>query len=149
MKPLFIKKNGTVSKVSGIIMNLIPSYTLAEYNALTHKPLLWVRTDEEYAQIPSTDVSYGSGSVKDALDDLNTAVDLCECLVVSATSVNSLPVTINNENITSDMVVINSVVNNVSAQLSDWSWETANGSITLSGTIKGTTNIMLYLVKSR
>ena len=69
MKPLFIKKNGTVSKVSGIIMNLIPSYTMAEYNALTHKPLLWVRTDEDYAQIPSTDVSYGSGSVKDALDD--------------------------------------------------------------------------------
>ena len=72
MKPLFIKKNGTVSKVSGIIMNLIPSYTMAEYNALTHKPLLWVRTDEEYAQIPSEDVSYGSGSVKDALDGLNT-----------------------------------------------------------------------------
>ncbi len=71
MKPLFIKKNGTVSKVSGIIMNLIPSYTLAEYNALTHKPLFWVRTDEEYAQIPSEDVSYGSGSVKDALDVLN------------------------------------------------------------------------------
>ena len=68
MKPLFIKKNGTVSKVSGIIMNLIPSYTLAEYNALTHKPLLWIRTDEEYAQIPSEDVSYGSGSVKDVLD---------------------------------------------------------------------------------
>ena len=68
MKPLFIKKNGTVSKVSGIIMNLIPSYTLAEYNALTHKPLLWVRTDEEYAQIPASDVSYGSGSVEDALD---------------------------------------------------------------------------------
>lgn len=71
MKPLFIKKNGTVSKVSGIVMNLIPSYTLAEYNALTHKPLLWVRTDEDYAQIPSEDVSYGSGSVKDALDELN------------------------------------------------------------------------------
>ena len=70
MKPLFIKKNGTVSKVSGIIMNLIPSYTMAEYNALTHKPLFWVRTDEEYAQIPSEDVSYGSGSVKDELDEL-------------------------------------------------------------------------------
>lgn len=74
MKPLFIKKNGTVSKVSGIIMNLIPSYTLAEYNALTHKPLLWVRTDEEYAQIPSTDVSYGSGSVKDSLDGLTNDI---------------------------------------------------------------------------
>ena len=68
MKPLFIKKNGTVSKVSGIIMNLIPSYTMAEYNALTHKPLFWVRTDEDYAQIPASDVSYGSGSVEDALD---------------------------------------------------------------------------------
>ena len=76
MKPLFIKKNGTVSKVSGIIMNLIPSYTLAEYNALTHKPLLWVRTDEEYAQIPATDVSYGSGSVEDALDDMFTEMTL-------------------------------------------------------------------------
>lgn len=74
MKPLFIKKNGTVSKVGGIIMNLIPSYTLAEYNALTHKPLLWVRTDEEYAQIPSEDVSYGDGSVKDALDGLQKTV---------------------------------------------------------------------------
>ena len=74
MKPLFIKKNGTVSKVSGIIMNLIPSYTLAEYNALTHKPLLWVRTDEEYAQIPSADVSYGNGSVKDALDNVKDEI---------------------------------------------------------------------------
>ena len=74
MKPLFIKKNGTVSKVSGIIMNLIPSYTMAEYNALIHKPLFWVRTDEEYAQIPATDVSYGSGSVKDALDGLGEKV---------------------------------------------------------------------------
>lgn len=99
--------------------------------------------------MPASNVTYGSGSVEDALDDLNTAVDLCECLVVSATSVSSLPLTISNANITSDMVVVNSVVNNVSAQLSDWSWETANGSITLSGTIKGTTNIMLYLVKSR
>lgn len=74
MKPLFIKKNGTVSKVSGIVMNLIPSYTLAEYNALTHKPLLWVRTDIEYAQIPASDVSYGSGSVEDALDGLGEMV---------------------------------------------------------------------------
>lgn len=82
MKPLFIKKNGTVSKVSGIIMNLIPSYTMAEYNALTHKPLLWVRTDEDYAQIPSEDVSYGSGSVKDALDNLNNL------LIVKTTKTN-------------------------------------------------------------
>lgn len=43
MKPLFIKKNGTVSKVSGIIMP---------------------------ASYPSANVTYGSGSVEDALDKL-------------------------------------------------------------------------------
>jgi len=74
MKPLFIKKNGTVSKVSGIVMNLIPSYTLAEYNALTHKPLFWVRTDEEYAQISSEDVSYGNSTVKEELDEINADI---------------------------------------------------------------------------
>lgn len=43
MKPLFIKKNGTVSKVSGIVMP---------------------------ASYPSSNVTYGSGSVKTALDGL-------------------------------------------------------------------------------
>lgn len=47
---------------------------MAEYNALTHKPLFWVRTDEDYAQIPSEDVSYGSGSVEDALDGLTASM---------------------------------------------------------------------------
>ena len=74
MKPLFIKKNGTVSKISGIVMNLIPSYTLAEYNALTHKPLFWVRTDEEYAQISSENVSYGNSTVKEELDEINADI---------------------------------------------------------------------------
>ena len=74
-------------------MNLIPSYTLAEYNALTHKPLFWVRTDEEYAQIPSTDVSYGSGSVKDALDGLNAMTKKKSYTCTTSTHTGSDPFT--------------------------------------------------------
>ena len=69
MKPLYIKKNGTSHKVAGIITALFPSYTLAEYTALDHKPLFWVRTDATYGAIPASMVSYDGGTVEDALDD--------------------------------------------------------------------------------
>ena len=88
-------------------------------------------------------------SVKDKIDDVETTAELRSCLVVTKSSISSLPTTISNANITSDMVVVNSVLSNPATQLSDWSWTTANGSITISGTISGTTNVTLYLMKSR
>lgn len=59
MKPLFIKKNGTVSKVSGIVMP---------------------------ASYPSSNVTYGSGSVEDALDD---AKIFYKDVVVAGASISS------------------------------------------------------------
>ena len=70
-------------------------------------------------------------------------------LVVSKSSVSSLPTTISNAAITDDMVCVNSTLSNPSAQLSDWTVTTSSGSVSISGTISGTTNITLYLSKSR
>lgn len=59
--------------VNGVLqagVNDIPSYTRAEYEALTEKPEYWICTDEDYEDLPSEYVTYGSGTVKDALDDL-------------------------------------------------------------------------------
>lgn len=48
----------------------LPEMTLAEWLALpvAERPKEWIRTDADYTDIPAENVSYGSGSVKDALD---------------------------------------------------------------------------------
>lgn len=48
----------------------LPEMTLAQWLALpvAERPKEWIRTDAEYTDIPAENVSYGSGSVKDALD---------------------------------------------------------------------------------
>ena len=78
-----------------------------------------------------------------------TAIAKCETLVVSVASFSALPQTITNANIEDDMVVVNSVLSNPSAQTGDWTVTTSNGSLTISGSISGSTTATLYLMKSR
>lgn len=76
-------------------------------------------------------------------------VDVLPTLVVEVSSFSSLPQTVTNANITSDMVVVNSVLGTPSAQTGDWTVTTANGSLTIAGNISGSTTLTLYLMKSR
>lgn len=71
------------------------------------------------------------------------------CLVVTISDFSALPQVAFNENITDDMVVVNSVLTNPSAQTGDWTATTAEGSVTITGAISGTTSLTLYLIKSR
>lgn len=70
-------------------------------------------------------------------------------LEITLSSVSSLPQTVSNANVESDMVVINSYLSNPAAQTGEWTVTTSNGSLTVSGSISGTTNITLYLMKKR
>lgn len=83
-----------------------------------------------------------SGAVYSANQTLKT-------LVVSVPSFSSLPQTISNASVTSDMVVVNSVLSSPTAQTSDWTVTTSNGSLTISGSISGSTTATLYLTRSR
>lgn len=47
-------------------------------------------------------------------------------------------------NITENMVVLKAELTNPAAQTSDWTCTTTNGYITISGTISGSTNVLLY-----
>jgi hypothetical protein len=103
----------------------------------------------------------------DVIDDLGTALAVTEngvptgcktiqglntslkTLVVDIPSFSSLPQTINNTNITSDMIVVNSVLSTPSVQTSDWTVTTSTGSLTIAGTISGSTSVTLDLTKSR
>ena len=76
---------------------------------------------------------------------------MAKCLIISGSCPNTMINTaatstrINNTNITNDMVVINSVLDTPSAQVNDWSVDTYNGYLTITGIIDGTTAITLYL----
>lgn len=66
-------------------------------------------------------------------------------LMVEASSISALPQTINNSDITANMVVVHSELSDPFAQAGDWTVTTAAGSVTISGAISGTTNIRLIL----
>ena len=78
-----------------------------------------------------------------------TKLSKTEVLIINVSSFSSLPQTVSNANIESDMVVVNSVLGTPSAQIADWTVTTSNGSLTISGSISGSTTATLYLMKSR
>lgn len=78
-----------------------------------------------------------------------TEINNKKVLVITTSSISSLPQTITNSNITSNMVVVNSVLSNPSAQTSNITVNTSNGSLTLSGSLSGSTTITLYLLEER
>ncbi len=81
----------------------------------------------------------------------NNANDIADLpvLVVSCGTISSLPSTINDDDITEDMVVVNQTLGAPAAQTGDWTVSTSNGSLTISGSISGSTTLTLYLSKSR
>jgi hypothetical protein len=90
-----------------------------------------------YEQIPSK------------VSTLETKTDKLEALVIDCGTVSSLPKTVTDANIEDDMVVLNSEIGTPSAQTGDWTVTTSAGSLTVSGTISGSTTLKLYLMKSR
>lgn len=90
-----------------------------------------------YEQIPSR------------VSTLETKTDKLEVLVIDCGTVSSLPKTVTDANIEDDMVVLNSEIGTPSAQTGDWTVTTSAGSLTVSGTISGSTTLKLYLMKSR
>ncbi len=92
-----------------------------------------------------------SGSALDARQGkvLNDKISLLPCLIINCGTVSSLPVTINNTQITSDMKCIDVNLSNPWAESDDWTATTANGSVTISGTTNGSTDVTLYLMKTR
>lgn len=79
--------------------------------------------------------------------DGGATIKSLKCLYVPSASFSSLPLTIYNSSLTSNYVVVNSVLSNPSAQTSDWTVATLNGKLTISGNISGSTTITLYLMQ--
>lgn len=74
---------------------------------------------------------------------------ILKTLVVDCGTINSLPKTVTNSDIESDMIVVKSDFGNPSAQVTDWTVTTSAGSLSISGYINGSTTLVVYLSKSR
>lgn len=100
--------------------------------------------------LTTTDKSSLVAAVNEVNSKSTEAVAKCECLVLTKSAVSSLPTTISSLDVETDMVCINATLSNPSAQISDWTVNTNTaGACTISGSISGTTDITLYLMKSR
>ena len=67
--------------------------------------------------------------------------------VVTASAVDTLPLTLEDSNITPKHIVVNSVLSDPSAQTGDWTVTTSAGSVEISGSISGSTAVTLYLAE--
>ena len=74
-----------------------------------------------------------------------SAVNEAKVLQVDIAAFSSLPQTVQNAAITADHVVVNSVLGTPSAQTGDWTVTTSAGSLTIAGSISGSTTLTLYL----
>ena len=72
-------------------------------------------------------------------------------LEVSCGTISSLPKTVNDTGITEDMYVVNSVLGTPAAQTGNWTVNTSNGSVTISGNIASgsSTTLKLYLCRGK
>lgn len=66
-------------------------------------------------------------------------------VVINCGTVSSLSFTKDNANILADHVVLKAELGTPSAQTSDWTVATSAGSLTISGSIDGSTTVKLYL----
>ena len=72
-------------------------------------------------------------------------IDGLTTLVLSVPAFSSLPQTVSDDRISAQHVVVNSVLGTPSAQTSDWPVTTSDGSLTIAGSISGSTALTLYL----
>lgn len=90
--------------------------------------------------VQSAEVASALMNVLEQVAENTFAVELIHCGTIS-----SLPVTIEDSSIDSSMILIKSYLDTPAAQTSDWTVTTADGSVTISGTISGSTTVKLYL----
>lgn len=123
-----------------------PSYSYSEISGTP--TLATVATTGDYDDLTDTPTNV-SAFTNDAnyqnATQVASAVNEAKVLQVDIAAFSSLPQTVSNAAITSDHVVVNSVLGTPSSQTGDWTVTTSAGSLTIAGTISGSTTLTLYL----
>ena len=96
---------------------------------------------------PATGDDLLIADINNNMDIIDSAINGSRPLYVYQTSVSSLPLTITNSKITSTMICPPGGMRLITptAMSGTWTVTTADGSVTIDGTIVGTTSIYLWL----
>lgn len=89
------------------------------------------------------DRTTNEGRIMDATTFARTVLE------VDCGTVSSLPKSVSSTEITDDMIVANYTLGTPAAMTGNWTVSTSNGSVTISGSISGSTTLKLYLVRRR
>ena len=123
---------------TAFVANSLSAYALKASPAFTGTPTAPTATSgDSSTQIATT------AFVANAISQIPTGGSTL--IKVNFGTISSLPQTVSGSSITSDMEVISAVLGTPTAQDGDWTVTTANGSVTVSGTITGTTTLVIYL----
>ena len=96
------------------------------------------------AASPGIVAEYARGDHAHPSDTSKADLDT-EIITVNLGTVSSLPVTVSNANIKASHEVIRAELGTPLAQMGNWTVTTANGSLTMSGSISGSTTVLLTL----
>lgn len=122
---------------TAFVANSLSAYALKASPTFTGTPKApTAATGDSSTQIATT------AFVANALANMPSGSTL---LKVDFGTISSLPQTVSGTSITSDMEVINAVLGSPNVQDGDWTVTTAIGSVTVSGTITGSTTLVIYL----
>lgn len=111
--------------------------TTGDYDDLTDKPTI--------PTVPTNVSAFTNDSGYQTASQVASVVNEAKVLQVDVAAFSSLPQTVTNSAITADHVVVNSVLGTPPAQTSDWIVTTSDGSLTIAGSISGSTTLTLYL----
>lgn len=116
----------------------------------TYTTNLSLKKPAQSDKIRIADINNNMDMVDQAIGDLTTNVGKCEVRVVDMGTISSLPASKAVTGLETDEVCIAAYLGTPSAQRSSWTVSTDTaGTVTVSGTISGSTTLKLYLMKSR
>lgn len=102
-----------------------------------------------------SDVTAGEADVRSGKLFLNSSGALrsgtlvaAEAIEINLDSFSTLPQTVSNAAITGNHIAVLCVPGTPSAQVDEWTVATADGSVTVSGSISGSTTLQLVLIKT-
>ena len=93
---------------------------------------------------PGTETAYSRGDHKHPGDAVKADVEQ-EIITVNTSAFSSLPKTVSNAAIKAEHVVLAYTLGTPKAQKDDWTITTADGSLTISGSIYGSTTMQIIL----
>lgn len=145
---LIIESSST--QIEDFFKNIAPEFDNTVYfpkdSLVMYNNQLYRLTAEHNPPTLWDNTSYTTAIFSEAME---SQVERREILIVTENNVDVLPKTITNSNIENDMIPISMDLSVPSAQSGDWTVSTTTGSLNINGTISTTTNIILYLMKTR